>query len=227
VISSKSGSTVETLSFYRLPGDACGSRGDSWRSPIPAARSRHWRARRRLPRAVPHPPDVGGRYAALTVVGMTASRALGIDGRVLLERALAIDPGAARALGRAHRRRRGRGAGQARAAPTAAVARLRGTGSSSWWPRAREGWTRVIPVSRSLRAPVSRWRDRHGLLGRAARPGAAFVAWEYATWELCVRLGVNAFDQPDVEQAKALARAELAEAQGGGLGAQHAAPYLP
>src|SRR2546421_223911 len=53
--------------------------------------------------------------------------------------------------------------------------------------------------------------------------GAAFVAWEYATWELCVRLGVNAFDQPDVEEAKALARAELAEAQGGGAGAQHAA----
>src|SRR5206468_6189112 len=53
--------------------------------------------------------------------------------------------------------------------------------------------------------------------------GAAFVAWEYATWELCVRLGVNAFDQPDVEEAKALARAELAEAQGGGVGAQQAA----
>jgi len=54
--------------------------------------------------------------------------------------------------------------------------------------------------------------------------GTEFVAWEYATEELCARLGVNAFDQPDVEAAKALARAELAEAQGGGVGAQHAAP---
>src|SRR6059058_4286329 len=54
--------------------------------------------------------------------------------------------------------------------------------------------------------------------------GAACVSWEYATWELCVRLGVNAFDQPDVEQAKALARAELEGAQGGGVGAQPAAP---
>jgi hypothetical protein len=44
--------------------------------------------------------------------------------------------------------------------------------------------------------------------------GAEFLAWEYATWELCTRLGVNAFDQPDVEEAKALARAELAR-QGG------------
>src|SRR5438132_14298422 len=50
------------------------------------------------------------------------------------------------------------------------------------------------------------------------------MAWEYATDELCARLGVNAFDQPDVEAAKALARAELAGAQGGGVGAQHAAP---
>src|SRR5207244_11468402 len=40
--------------------------------------------------------------------------------------------------------------------------------------------------------------------------GAEFLTWEYATWELCTRLGVNAFDQPDVEEAKALARAELA-----------------
>jgi len=54
--------------------------------------------------------------------------------------------------------------------------------------------------------------------------GTEFMAWEYATEELCARLGVNAFDQPDVEAAKALARAELAEAQGGGVGAQHAAP---
>jgi hypothetical protein len=40
--------------------------------------------------------------------------------------------------------------------------------------------------------------------------GAEFLAWEYATEALCARLGINAFDQPDVEEAKALARAELA-----------------
>ncbi|HEU5168951.1 MAG TPA: hypothetical protein VFU46_00350, partial [Gemmatimonadales bacterium] len=40
--------------------------------------------------------------------------------------------------------------------------------------------------------------------------GREFLRWEYATWELCRGLGVNAFDQPDVEEAKALARAELA-----------------
>lgn len=54
--------------------------------------------------------------------------------------------------------------------------------------------------------------------------GAAFITWEYATWELCVRMGVNAFDQPDVEQAKALARAELAEGGAAAAAVQPAAP---
>src|SRR2546428_3117976 len=40
--------------------------------------------------------------------------------------------------------------------------------------------------------------------------GAEFLRWEYVTWELCNRLGVDPFDQPDVEEAKRLARAELA-----------------
>jgi hypothetical protein len=39
--------------------------------------------------------------------------------------------------------------------------------------------------------------------------GAEFQRWEYATWELCEQLGVNAFDQPDVDDAKRLAREEL------------------
>jgi hypothetical protein len=39
--------------------------------------------------------------------------------------------------------------------------------------------------------------------------GAEFLRWEFATWELCTRLGVNPFDQPDVDEAKALTRAAL------------------
>jgi hypothetical protein len=52
--------------------------------------------------------------------------------------------------------------------------------------------------------------------------GAEFLRWEYATWEMCERLGVNAFDQPDVDDAKRLAREELERA--GSAGTQHAAP---
>jgi hypothetical protein len=39
--------------------------------------------------------------------------------------------------------------------------------------------------------------------------GAEFVRWAYATEALCERLGVNPYDQPDVDEAKALTRALL------------------
>src|SRR5439155_26166298 len=57
-------------------------------------------ARERGIRAVfPHPVDVGGRYAALTVVGMLPAALIGVDGRTVLERAQAVQPDRAKALG--------------------------------------------------------------------------------------------------------------------------------
>src|SRR5947208_2456157 len=88
VVCSKSGSTVETLAFYHY----LAARADPAHfvaitdpgSPLEAlARERGFRA------VFPHPPDVGGRYAPLTVVGMLPAALLGVNGRVLLERALA------------------------------------------------------------------------------------------------------------------------------------------
>src|SRR5947209_6599459 len=99
VVCSKSGSTVETLAFYHY----LAARADPAHfvaitdpgSPLEAlARERGFRA------VFPHPPDVGGRYAALTVVGMLPAALLGVNGRVLLERALAVDADAARVRGR-------------------------------------------------------------------------------------------------------------------------------
>ena len=224
VITSKSGSTVETLSFYRY----LATRAEPGRfvaitdpgSPLEAlARERGFRA------VFPHPPDVGGRYAALTVVGMLPAALSGIDGRVLLERALAVDPAAARALGAriaaavlARRDKLG-------LRPPAAIARFADWVEQLVAESTGKGGRGVIPV---VDDPVAApYPDGEIVTDFSAEPlalGAAFVAWEYATWELCVRLGVNAFDQPDVEEAKALARAELAEARGGGVGAQQAAP---
>ena len=223
VITSKSGSTVETLSFYRYlaprakPGQFVAITDPG--SPLETlARERRFRA------VFPHPPDVGGRYAALTVVGMLPAALSRIDGRVLLERALAVDPAAARALG-------ARVAAAALASrdklvlrPPPAVARFADWVEQLVAESTGKGGRGVIPVvDDPVAAPGP---DGEIVTDFSAEPldlGAAFVAWEYATWELCLRLGVNAFDQPDVEEAKALARAELAEAPGG-VGAQHAAP---
>ena len=98
LVVSKSGTTVETLAFYRYfaaraqPEQFVAVTGPG--TPLEAL------ARERRLRAVfPHPPDVGGRYAALTVVGMLPTALIGVDGRVLLERALAVDVARAKAWG--------------------------------------------------------------------------------------------------------------------------------
>src|SRR5690349_3465961 len=87
LISSKSGSTVETLAFYHYLAHVLAPRVGPERfaaitdpgSPLEAlARERGFRA------VFPHPPHVGGRYAALTVIGMLPAALLGVDGRALL-----------------------------------------------------------------------------------------------------------------------------------------------
>jgi transaldolase/glucose-6-phosphate isomerase len=50
-------------------------------------------------------------------------------------------------------------------------------------------------------------------VGNAYDLGAEFYRWEVATAVACHILGVNAFDQPDVEDAKKRARAQIAEFQ--------------
>src|SRR5882724_2966124 len=223
VVCSKSGSTVETLAFYHY----LAARADAARfvaitdpgSPLEAlARERGFRA------VFPHPPDVGGRYAALTVVGMLPAALLGVNGRDLLERALAVDSDAARARGARLAVTALAGRDKLVLRPPAAVARL-----ADWIEQLvaestgkdRRG---VVPV---VDDPITAPRpDSQIVSDFPADPlllGAEFLAWEYTTWELCIRLGVNAFDQPDVEEAKVLARAELAQGPGDRVGAQRGA----
>jgi transaldolase/glucose-6-phosphate isomerase len=214
VVCSKSGSTVETLAFYHY----LAARADPARfvaitdpgSPLEAlASERGFRA------VFPHPPDVGGRFAALTVVGMLPAALLGVNGRDLLERALAVDTDAARARGT--RLAEGALAGRDKLVlrPPTAVARL-----ADWIEQlvaestGKDGRGVVPVVEDPMAAPRP---DSQIVSDFPADPlslGAEFLAWEYTTWELCIRLGVNAFDQPDVEEAKALARTELARRGG-------------
>ena len=224
VVCSKSGSTVETLAFYHY----LAARADPAHfvaitdpgSPLEAlAHSRGFRGVFR------HPPEVGGRYAALTVVGMLPAALLGVNGRDLLERALAVDTDAARVRGR--RIAEGVLAGRDKLVlrPPTRVARLADWIEQLVAESTGKGGRGVVPVvDDPLPTPSPESQIVSEVSADPLSLGTEFMAWEYATEELCARLGVNAFDQPDVEAAKALARAELAEAQGGGLGAQHAAP---
>ena len=214
VVCSKSGTTVETLAFYRyLAGRAHPNQFVAITDPgtplETLARQRGFRA------VFPHPVDVGGRYAALTVVGMLPAALIGVNGRELLARALAVDPDAARARGAhlASAARAGRDKLVLRPPPT--IARL-----ADWIEQlvaestGKDGRGVVPVVDDPLPTPGPDSEIVRDFADDPLDLGAEFLTWEYATAELCARLGVNAFDQPDVEEAKALARQELARAPG-------------
>ncbi|WP_103019253.1 bifunctional transaldolase/phosoglucose isomerase [Salinibacter altiplanensis] len=92
VVASKSGTTTETLSFFRYfwdrvsgvtdtPGDHFVANTDPGSNLEDLARERDFRA------VFLAPPDVGGRYSALTPFGLVPAALMGIDLQRLLDRA--------------------------------------------------------------------------------------------------------------------------------------------
>jgi len=230
VISSKSGNTIETLAFYHY--FAARARPEQFiaitetGTPLAEiARARGFRA------VIPHPPDVGGRYSALTAVGMVPAALSGLDGRALLERTRRVDVGAAEAMGTAIAERAQAGRDKLYVTPPPRIAAL-----ASWIEQliaesSGKNGRGVIPVvqERDGGSPPLADSQTVGPDMFSTDPldlGVEFLRWEYAIRALCARLGANAFDQPDVEEAKRLARAELTGGDSRGVGTQHAAPLL-
>lgn len=222
VISSKSGNTVETLAFCHY--FVARTRPEQFiaitetDSPLAQlARTRGFRS------VIPHPPGVGGRYSALTAIGMVPAALAQLDGHTLLERTRRVDIAAAQKLGIEIADRAMAGRDKLCVNPPAAIAGL------AYWieqliaeSSGKDG-RGVIPIVQDPAGGKLSDSQTVGPQIFSADPrdlGLEFLRWEYATQALCERLGVNAFDQPDVEAAKQLARAEL---EGGG-GDQQAAP---
>lgn len=220
VISSKSGSTVETLAFCHHFAARPGARPEQFvaiteaDSPLAAlARARGFRA------VIPHPPGVGGRYSALTAIGMFPAALGGIDGRELLTRARGTDVAAAKALGRRLGEAATAGRDKLCVTPPPEIAGLAywieqliaessGKDGRGVVPIVQDPLHGSLPDMQSV-SPSDFSADPRDL-------GMEFLRWEYATASLCDVLGVNAFDQPDVEAAKQHARAELEAVQGRG-----------
>jgi hypothetical protein len=206
VIASKTGTTVETDSLYRF--FAARARPEQFiaitdpGSPLEAlGRAQGFRA------VITAPPDVGGRYSALTAFGMVPAALAGIDGTALLERAQRVDVAAARARGAKLAAAARAGRDKFALEPPSGVA-----GLASWIEQllaesSGKSGRGVIPVvDDPIRSPRG---DLEAVTDFSADPldlGAEFLRWEFATWELCAHLGVNAFDQPDVDEAKRLTR---------------------
>src|SRR5881397_1143234 len=210
LVVSKSGTTVETLALYRY--FAARARPEQVVVVTDPGTPLEALAREGRLRAIfPHPPDVGGRYAALTVVGMLPAALLGADGAELLARAHRVDAEAAHRLGRAVAAEALAGRDKLVLRPPPSVTRLADWIEQLVAESSGKDGKGVIPVVGGAGATP----DAQAVTEFPADPldlGAEFLRWEYVTWGLCEQLGVNAFDQPDVEAAKAFARAALERA---------------
>ena len=95
VVASKSGGTIETLSlfryFWRWMSDAMDRPGERFVALTDPGSGLEAMARQRsFRRTFPTPPDVGGRYSALTPFGLVPAALIGMDIRRLLGSAAAM-----------------------------------------------------------------------------------------------------------------------------------------
>ncbi len=202
-----------------------------------------------------NPPDIGGRYSALTYVGLVPASLIGLDLDALLASAIAmlgacrepdpaVNPGVSLGLALGTLAKAGR--------DKLTFLTDDEIGSFGAWAEqliaestGKRG-TGIVPVDlEPLGAPESYGSDRafvridladsddggHDALADAleaaghpvirltvADPidlGAEFVRWEVAIAIAGAVLGIDPFDQPNVEEAKELTRTELAKAERG------------
>jgi glucose-6-phosphate isomerase len=236
VVSSKSGSTVETDSHRRIFEKAFADEGIDAPSRIvvvtdpgsPLEKASKEAGYRHVFAA---DPNVGGRYSALTAFGLVPSGLAGVDIGQLLDdaataaRYLAVDSAdnpalvLAAALGGAH----ARGAEKVVLADTGSGIK----GFGDWAEQliaesTGKNGTGLLPVvvespelpefsdARSDATPIAIGEAVNGaLMGIEGALGGQFLLWEYATAVVGRLLGINPFDQPDVEAAKKAARSLL------------------
>ncbi|WP_018686120.1 hypothetical protein [Actinokineospora enzanensis] len=236
VVSSKSGSTVETDSHRRLFAAAFAAEGIDAAARIvvvtdPGSPLERLATEAGYRRVFQADPDVGGRYSALTAFGLVPAGLAGADVAALLDEAAAAaavlsqdsteNPGLrlAAALGAAH----ATGAEKVVLADTGSGIK----GFGDWAEQlvaestGKEGTGLLPVVVENPDAPgfADAGDDATAVaigpagggaqVSTAGTLGGLILLWEYATAVAGRLLGINPFDQPDVEAAKKAARALL------------------
>lgn len=236
VVSSKSGGTVETDSHRRIFEEAFAAAGVDPKSRIvvvtdpgsPLQKASEEAGYRKVFLA---DPNVGGRYSALTAFGLVPSGLAGVDVEKLLDEAAAAAPlvfadsadnpavQLAAVLGVAH----AHGAEKVVLADTGSgisglgdwaeqlVAESTGKNSTGLLPVVVEGPGAPGFVDAGSDATTVAIGPATGSSALAVEGslGAQFLLWEVATALVGRVLGINPFDQPDVEAAKKAARSLL------------------
>jgi len=252
IVSTKSGSTVETLSLFKFMytkiANAVGvdQAGTHFVAVTdPGSNLEKLAKKVRFRRTFLNNPDIGGRYSALSYFGMVPAALIGMDIDVLLDRALSV----ARASGEeanVHENpaaKLGVALGELAKAGRDKLTFIISQEIESFgdWVEqllaestGKEGKGILPVVGEKLAAPHTYGDDRvfvwlhlkeddslakaFELLIEAGHPlieivlddaydiGGQFFLWEMATAIVGQRLGINPFDQPNVESAKVKAR---------------------
>jgi len=259
IVSTKSGTTVETLSlfkyFYNRVKDSVGGEGAGEhfiaitdpRTPL-VDLARRFRVRD----CFLNDPNIGGRYSALSYFGLVPAALIGMDIGALLDRAAAMAGNCAASNGPAEEDNHGARLGvilgdlaQSGRDKVTIISSPQIESFGEWTEQliaestGKEGRGIVPVVGERIGPPAGYGEDRLFVYMRlegdevhesavaklegAGHPvvrlslndlydlGGQFFLWEMAVAVAGHRLGINPFDQPDVEAAKALARQVTAE----------------
>ena len=274
LVSSKSGDTIEVQAMLAFFWDRLqhlvGSRAGAHMVAItdPGTRLEQLARERSFRRVFLNPPEVGGRYSALSLVGLVPAALMGHDLEKLLGRARRMRTACSAAVRAAKNPGVRLGAILAAGARTGrdkltVVAADKIAGFADWVEQllaestGKQGLGIVPVVGEPLAPPAAYGNDRLFVamhvgsgsgrslasLVRARHPvvtlrlsDAYDVAGEFVRWEIATAiaghlLGVNPFDQPNVQEAKTQTARLLAEPgrRAAGLAATHAidSPELP
>jgi transaldolase / glucose-6-phosphate isomerase len=216
ISASKSGSTIETRShtdyFWSLSEN-----GENWAAITDPGSALEELARKRSFRAIfPGEPTIGGRYSALSPFGMVPAALMGIDVARLLDRTQEMAAACRFADGNPGLElgsELGEGWRDGRDKVTFADV----SGFGLWVEQllaestGKQGKGLVPAPGESPDGP-----DRQVHEVRLPHPyelGQEFFRWEFATAVAGSIMGINPFDQPDVESAKVKTRAILASGE--------------
>ena len=252
IVASKSGTTLETLSHYQYFFQQSGQQPSQFIAitdpGTPLADEAHQRGFRKM---FLNPPDIGGRYSALSYFGLVPAALGGVDLATLLDRTATMthacspsvpvgeNPGAWLGAVFAEAARVGRDKITIVAPPPVQtfglwaeqlIAESTGKEGKGLVPVADEalGSPEVYGNDRlfvRLALPDSSASDEERLnrLTSAGHPvvtlklhdslalGAEFFRWEYAIAVAGAILGINVFDQPNVQEAKDLTKQVLTQ----------------
>jgi transaldolase / glucose-6-phosphate isomerase len=207
LVSSKSGTTLETRCHLDFFWNLGGERGEAFVAITDPGSELEAVARERGFRAIfPGEPTIGGRYSALSAFGLVPAALMGVDVEDLLERTSVLVE-ASRGLEENLGLELGLALGQGwREGRDKVLVRPNPGGFGLWAEQllaesTGKGGKGLVPVP----GEAAEGPDRQTAPVLASEPydlGIEFYRWEFAVAVTGAIMGINPFDQPNVQEAK-------------------------